>query len=166
MRVGQKSIAAAMIGILFCVGLAGCGDNADDATTDLADTGIAKEQAADSTDQDEAQLESDKAAAEAKAKEEAERKAAEEKAAEEAAAKAEAERQAAEAAAAQEEADRRAREAEAAALAEKNERTVYITDTGKKYHDSDCRHLKKSKKGIGLSDAKEQGYEPCGTCNP
>lgn len=44
--------------------------------------------------------------------------------------------------------------------------TVYITNTGKKYHTDGCRYLKKSKIAISLSDAKAEGYEPCKVCNP
>lgn len=50
--------------------------------------------------------------------------------------------------------------------AESSGTVVYITDTGSKYHNSECRHLKKSKIEISLSDAKSQGYDPCGTCKP
>ena len=44
--------------------------------------------------------------------------------------------------------------------------TVYITDTGDKYHRSGCRYLKKSKHAISLSNAKAQGYTPCSVCKP
>lgn len=44
--------------------------------------------------------------------------------------------------------------------------TVYITDTGSKYHRAGCKYLKKSKHAISLKDAKAQGYDPCGICNP
>ncbi|MGN0172108.1 MAG: hypothetical protein ACI39E_04935 [Acutalibacteraceae bacterium] len=44
--------------------------------------------------------------------------------------------------------------------------TVYITDTGSKYHAGGCQYLKKSKHAIDLSDAKRQGYEPCSKCHP
>ena len=47
-----------------------------------------------------------------------------------------------------------------------DEITVYITDTGKKYHRDGCRYLNKSKHAISLSDAKAQGYEPCSVCDP
>lgn len=46
------------------------------------------------------------------------------------------------------------------------ERTVYITETGSKYHRSGCRYLSKSKIAITLSSAKAQGYSPCSVCNP
>lgn len=44
--------------------------------------------------------------------------------------------------------------------------TVYITDTGKKYHLGGCSSLSKSKHAISLSDAKAQGYGACKRCNP
>ena len=44
--------------------------------------------------------------------------------------------------------------------------TVYITDTGSKYHRTGCKYLKKSKHAISLKDAKAQGYGPCSICNP
>ena len=42
--------------------------------------------------------------------------------------------------------------------------TVYITQTGKKYHRDGCGYLSKSKIPISLSKAKEQGYTPCSRC--
>lgn len=42
--------------------------------------------------------------------------------------------------------------------------TVYITDTGKKYHAKNCDKAKTGKKGIDLATAKKQGYEPCKLC--
>ncbi len=44
--------------------------------------------------------------------------------------------------------------------------TVYITDTGTKYHTASCRTLKKSKHAISLKEAKEKGYTACGICHP
>lgn len=46
------------------------------------------------------------------------------------------------------------------------ENTVYITDTGTKYHRDGCRYLAKSKISITLSNAKSRGFEPCKVCNP
>lgn len=43
--------------------------------------------------------------------------------------------------------------------------TVYITNTGSKYHTATCRTLKDSKIPISLSDAIGS-YEPCGICHP
>lgn len=42
--------------------------------------------------------------------------------------------------------------------------TVYITESGSKYHKANCQYLSKSKKSIDLSKAKAQGYEPCSKC--
>lgn len=44
--------------------------------------------------------------------------------------------------------------------------TVYITDTGAKYHTSTCRTLKSSKHAISLVEAKSEGYTACGICHP
>jgi hypothetical protein len=42
--------------------------------------------------------------------------------------------------------------------------TVYITESGKKYHAKNCSVAKTGKKGILLKDAKKEGYEPCKIC--
>lgn len=42
--------------------------------------------------------------------------------------------------------------------------TVYVTESGKKYHAKNCDVAKTGKKGIELSEAKKQGYEPCKVC--
>ena len=44
--------------------------------------------------------------------------------------------------------------------------TVYITETGTKYHKVSCSYLKKSKIKTALKDAKGKGLEPCSRCNP
>jgi len=44
--------------------------------------------------------------------------------------------------------------------------TVFITNTGKKYHKGNCRYLKKSKIPISLNDARNQRYSPCSVCDP
>lgn len=44
-------------------------------------------------------------------------------------------------------------------------RTVYITDTGSKYHRAGCRTLSSSKETT-LANAKALGLEPCKICNP
>lgn len=44
--------------------------------------------------------------------------------------------------------------------------TVYITDTGKKYHIKGCRALDDSQYPISLEDAINSGYSPCGICGP
>lgn len=47
-----------------------------------------------------------------------------------------------------------------------NELTVYITDTGSKYHRDGCRYLSRSKHAISLSDAQSMGYDACSVCRP
>ena len=42
--------------------------------------------------------------------------------------------------------------------------TVYITDTGSKYHKDGCFYLRKSKHPISLSEAIKNGYTPCSKC--
>lgn len=42
--------------------------------------------------------------------------------------------------------------------------TVYITETGKKYHAKNCDIVKTGKKGIALEEAKKKGLEPCKVC--
>lgn len=44
--------------------------------------------------------------------------------------------------------------------------TVYITNSGNKYHKEGCKSLKKSKKAIKKSEAIKEGYEPCHICKP
>lgn len=44
--------------------------------------------------------------------------------------------------------------------------TVYVTNTGKKYHAAGCRYLSKSQIPISLKEAQNGGYEPCSVCNP
>lgn len=43
---------------------------------------------------------------------------------------------------------------------------VYVTKTGKKYHLENCRHLRRSKVPIPLTEAKERRFEACRTCKP
>lgn len=45
-----------------------------------------------------------------------------------------------------------------------NAQTVYVTETGKKYHAKNCDVAKTGKKGIELAEAKKQGYEACKIC--
>lgn len=49
---------------------------------------------------------------------------------------------------------------------ESNEKIVYRTKTGSKYHIKSCRFLKNSKIKISLKDAKNEGLLPCSECNP
>jgi hypothetical protein len=46
------------------------------------------------------------------------------------------------------------------------ERTVIITQSGKRYHMESCRTLKASRIKISISEAKQRGYTPCGVCKP
>lgn len=48
---------------------------------------------------------------------------------------------------------------------ENNSYTVYITNTGSKYHRAGCSYLKSSNP-ISKSDAIAQGYSACSRCNP
>ena len=43
---------------------------------------------------------------------------------------------------------------------------VYVTKTGKKYHQESCRFLKYSKKEITIKKAKEFGFLACRICKP
>lgn len=47
-----------------------------------------------------------------------------------------------------------------------NELTVYVTDTGSKYHRDGCRYLSRSRHAISLSDALSRGYDACSVCRP
>ena len=42
--------------------------------------------------------------------------------------------------------------------------TVYITNSGKKYHAAGCRYLARSQIPISLADAKARGYTACSVC--
>nr|WP_315022511.1 hypothetical protein [uncultured Aminipila sp.] len=55
---------------------------------------------------------------------------------------------------------------ETAEQSQSNEYTVYITETGSKYHRDGCRYLKQSQISISKSNAINQGYTPCSICNP
>lgn len=44
--------------------------------------------------------------------------------------------------------------------------TVYITETGHKYHRSGCRYLSRSCYSISLDGAQTRGYSPCSVCRP
>ena len=43
---------------------------------------------------------------------------------------------------------------------------VYVKEGGKKYHKRNCAVVKTGKKGIKLSGALKNGYEPCKVCKP
>jgi len=44
--------------------------------------------------------------------------------------------------------------------------TVYITNSGKKYHNENCRYLNSSSTPIDLSDAASKGFSPYKVCKP
>jgi micrococcal nuclease len=44
--------------------------------------------------------------------------------------------------------------------------TVYVTNSGKKYHREDCGSLSRSKIAVTLEDAVHSGYTPCSVCEP
>ena len=51
-----------------------------------------------------------------------------------------------------------------AGLAKSIAQTVYVSETGKKYHAKNCTLAKTGKSGMQLSDAKKKGYQPCKNC--
>lgn len=186
------SVCSIVLGLVIAVGIAGGGQAAapdpsqvvmeqqpspvvqttDDAT-DQQKAQAEKEAAAKKAAQKEAEAKkaAEKEAARQKAEEEAAaQEAAEKKAAEEAAAKAAEEEKAAQAAAEKKAAEAAEAEAAAAAAAAPSSSgggdTVYITNTGAKYHLGGCQYLKDSKIAIDRSDAIAQGYEPCKKCKP
>lgn len=42
--------------------------------------------------------------------------------------------------------------------------TVYITNTGSKYHKNGCQYLRESKNAVTLTQAKSWGYTACSRC--
>lgn len=46
----------------------------------------------------------------------------------------------------------------------RKEETVYITKTGKCYHNANCKCLKKSSKTVDIKDAEKDGYRKCKKC--
>lgn len=42
--------------------------------------------------------------------------------------------------------------------------TVYVTDSGKKYHSDGCQSLRRSRHPMTKREAIEEGYEACGRC--
>lgn len=49
---------------------------------------------------------------------------------------------------------------------DKESETVYITDTGSRYHMFGCQYLSESCYSIALNDAIERGYIACSRCDP
>ena len=47
-----------------------------------------------------------------------------------------------------------------------NSVTVYVTDTGSKYHVAGCQYLRQSQHARTLSQAKSEGYTACSRCHP
>lgn len=44
--------------------------------------------------------------------------------------------------------------------------TVYVTESGSKYHKSSCSYLSSSKIAMSCDDAIDAGYTPCSRCKP
>lgn len=42
--------------------------------------------------------------------------------------------------------------------------TVYIAETGKKYHKKNCVYVQKKSKEIDIKKAIKEGYKPCPSC--
>lgn len=49
---------------------------------------------------------------------------------------------------------------------DKKEVTVYITRTGSKYHNGNCRYLRQSKVQTTKKQAVANGYGACSICKP
>lgn len=49
---------------------------------------------------------------------------------------------------------------------EEEEKTVYVTPSGKKYHLEGCDYLSEKKMAISLKDAINAKYEACAYCQP
>lgn len=45
-----------------------------------------------------------------------------------------------------------------------NAQTVYVSETGKRYHAKNCSLAKTGKKGMPLQEARKAGYTPCKAC--
>jgi hypothetical protein len=44
--------------------------------------------------------------------------------------------------------------------------TVYVQETGKKYHTKNCSAAGTGKKGMTVTEAKKEGYTACKVCKP
>jgi endonuclease G len=53
-----------------------------------------------------------------------------------------------------------------AVYAASQDTTVYITNTGEKYHTGRCASVRNSKTAVSLGEAVTKGYEPCKRCKP
>ncbi len=49
---------------------------------------------------------------------------------------------------------------------EEEERTVYVTPSGKKYHLDGCKFLSEKRMAISAKDAENARYEACAYCQP
>ncbi len=49
---------------------------------------------------------------------------------------------------------------------EEEERTVYVTPSGKKYHLDGCDYLSEKRMAVSLKDALKGKYEACAYCQP
>jgi hypothetical protein len=49
---------------------------------------------------------------------------------------------------------------------QRNNKTVFITTYGERFHRSECHYLRKSKFGISIEKARDGGYTPCKVCYP
>lgn len=55
---------------------------------------------------------------------------------------------------------------EAPVAQDRAQESVFITESGAKYHRAACRYLVKSSSAISAADAQARGYTPCGVCKP
>jgi methylphosphotriester-DNA--protein-cysteine methyltransferase len=44
--------------------------------------------------------------------------------------------------------------------------TVYISESGKKFHKKNCSVANTGKSGIALGEAQKRGYQACKVCKP
>lgn len=63
-------------------------------------------------------------------------------------------------------ADQTAGRAQPISQTENDQLTVYVTESGERYHLSSCRTLRGGGHPISLADAKRRGYTPCRVCQP
>lgn len=47
-----------------------------------------------------------------------------------------------------------------------SQQTVFVTNTGAKYHRDGCQYLRHSKIAIHIDSASGSGYSPCSVCKP
>lgn len=51
-------------------------------------------------------------------------------------------------------------------ISDRKEIIIYITRTGEKYHQSNCRYLRQSKIQTTKKEAVKNGYSACKVCKP